>query len=215
MSTLKVNKVESKGSGGDAQHLEFAANGSTYMQLTSAGSLSAQSLSATQFWGDGSKLSNLPGGGKLLQIVSATVDTQSTTTNTSLTNTAVTASITPSSASSKVFVTVTFTAGSDSSENNIMGFGLRRDSTDIGISTTATGSRVNVTTGPGKTGNNFLGSATISHLDSPSTTSATTYYLTFLARSGYTTHINKTGSDGNNSYTYRGSSTITLMEIAG
>ena len=36
MSTLKVNKIESKGSGDDAQHLELSTNGSTRMYITSA-----------------------------------------------------------------------------------------------------------------------------------------------------------------------------------
>ena len=39
MSTLKVNKVESKGSGGDAQHLEFATDGSTQMTVLSTGNV--------------------------------------------------------------------------------------------------------------------------------------------------------------------------------
>ena len=150
----------------------------------------------------------------VLQVVSATVDEVDTTTSTTLTNTSVSAAITPSSSSNKILINVSFTSGSDSSENNIMGFGLRRDTTDIGLSTTASGNKKNVITGPGKTGNNFLGSCSITHLDSPSATSEVDYYLTFLARSGYTTHINKTGSDSNNNYTYRGSSTITLTEIA-
>ena len=178
MSTLKVNKIESKGSGGDAQHLELSTNGSTQMYITSA-------------------------------------DEPDTTTATTLTNSALSAAITPSSTSSKIFVNASVTAGSNSDENNVPGFGLRRDSTDIGLSTTASGNRKNVITGPGQTSNAFLGNCTMSHLDSPNTTSEVIYYMTFLARSGYTTQINKTGSDSDNAYVYRGSSTITLMEISG
>jgi len=58
MSTLKVNSIVTQDLESD---LSFKTNDTTHMFLTSAGSLSAQSLSATQLWGDGSKLSNLPG----------------------------------------------------------------------------------------------------------------------------------------------------------
>ena len=58
ISTLKVNSIVTQDLESD---LSFKTNDTTHMFLTSAGSLSAQSLSATQLWGDGSKLSNLPG----------------------------------------------------------------------------------------------------------------------------------------------------------
>ena len=155
---------------------------------------------------------SLPG---ILQVVSVTVDTVSTTTSVTLTNTDVTAAITPSSTSSKILINASVTSSTDSSENNIPAFGLRRDTTDIGLSTTASGSRKNAITGPGKAQDNFLGSCALTHLDSPNTTSEVDYYVTFAARSGYTTQINRTGNDTNAAYTWRGSSTITLIEIAG
>lgn len=155
------------------------------------------------------------GMGQVLQVVSATIDTVSTTTSVTLTNTDVTAAITPSSSSSKILVQASVTSSTDGSENNIPAFGLRRDSTDIGLSTTASSSRKNAITGPGKAQDNFLGSCSMIHLDSPSTTSEVDYYVTFAARSGYTTQINQTGNDTDAAYTWRGSSTITLMEIAG
>ena len=39
MSTLKVNKIESKGSGDDAQHLELASNGGTRVTVLSTGTV--------------------------------------------------------------------------------------------------------------------------------------------------------------------------------
>ena len=153
--------------------------------------------------------------GQVLQVVSATVDEVDTTTAVTLTNSALSAAITPSSSSSKILINASVTSGSNADENNIPAFGLRRDSTDIGLSTTASGSRKNAITGPGKSSNNFLGNCALTHLDSPSTTSEAIYYVTFAARSGNTTQINSTGSDADAAYTWRGSSTITLMEIAG
>ena len=58
MSTLNVNTINPVQAN---EPLNFQTGGTTFVQLTTAGSLSAQSLSATQLWGDGSKLSNLPG----------------------------------------------------------------------------------------------------------------------------------------------------------
>ena len=202
MSTVNVNTIKPIT---DDVHLSLQAGGSTQMYITSAGALS----------GTGGSITNFTGVGKVLQVVSFTTDELDTTTATTLTNSALSAAITPSSTKSKIIVNASVTAGSNSDENNTPGFGLRRDSTDIGLSTTASGSRKNVITGPGQSSNNFLGNCTMSHLDSPNTTSEVIYYMTFLARSGYTTQINSTGSDTNAAYVYRGSSTITLMEISG
>tara|TARA_R110002050_G_scaffold46321_4_gene108940 strand:+ start:1153 stop:1761 length:609 start_codon:yes stop_codon:yes gene_type:complete len=202
MSTLNVSNLVTRDLEDD---LAFKTNNTTRMLLTSAGTLS----------GAGGSITNFTGVGKVLQVVSFTTDTISTTTSTSLANTAVTAAITPSSTSSKIFVNASVCAGSNSDQNNIMGFALRRDTTDIGLSTTASSNRKNVTAGPGQTGEHFLGSISLTSLDSPNTTSEVDYYVTFLARSGYTTQINRSGADADQAYTYRGSSTITLMEISG
>jgi len=190
MSKIIVNQIES-------------SDGTTDVLNT----LSAVSVAGGSITGAGM--------GQVLQVVSATIDTVSTTTSVTLTNTAITANITPSSSSSKILVQASVTSSTDSSENNIPAFGLRRDTTDIGLSTTASGSRKNAMTGPGGEKDNFLGNCSMTHLDSPSTTSQTSYYVTFAARSGYTTQINQTGNDTNAAYTWTGSSTITLMEIAG
>ena len=48
MSTLKVNKIESKGSGADAQHLELSTNGSTKMTVLSTGKVGIGHTAAAQ-----------------------------------------------------------------------------------------------------------------------------------------------------------------------
>ena len=56
------------------------------------------------------------------------------------------------------------------------------------------------------------------YLDSPSTTSATTYKVQMITEtSGHTAYVNRTGSDldENQPYSVRTSSTITAIEIAG
>ena len=50
-------------------------------------------------------------------------------------------------------------------------------------------------------------------LDSPATTSATTYKVQFTANGANTAYINRTAADGNTAGYARGVSTITVMEI--
>ncbi len=60
---------------------------------------SSGALAATSFAGDGSALTNLPGGGKLLQVQSAEYATESNSNSNSWGNTGLTVNITPASAS--------------------------------------------------------------------------------------------------------------------
>jgi hypothetical protein len=120
------------------------------------------------------------GGGKLLQVVSATTSTQTVISTTSFTDTTLTATITPSSATSKIYVIYSqqyrydYYAGGDQAS----GLKLIRASTTIqsyGATNRlgAAGSQLQSALGGGSVrvvvGGNFL--------DSPATTSATTYKI--------------------------------------
>ena len=150
------------------------------------------------------------GFGKVLQVVSTTKTDTFTTSSTSLTDvTGMSASITPSSASNKILVLSSLTYGS----NNYNAHGiLLRGATEIAKATAGT----NPTTFA-MSGNNSQSFAiychSISHLDSPSTTSATTYKVQVKVQSGGTFYLNQ--SDRDNSDDLRGVSTLTLLEIAG
>ena len=136
--------------------------------------------------------------GSVLQVVSANLTSAASTTSTSMVDTGLTASITPTSSSSKVLVLVT-ASGLDkpSSSGESISLSLVRGSTDIFgqtnimYSTTAMG---------------FVVESGMVYLDSPATTSSTTYKLQFRGRLGGTVKINQ-----DNSYDY---SSITLLEIA-
>jgi hypothetical protein len=113
-------------------------------------------------------------GGKVLQVITATDSTERSTTSTSFVTASNTLSIsiTPSSASNKVFVVVTF---------GVYGRGyytIYRDSTNLAGNT---GMAVNES--------DLLGSRSMSVLDSPSTTSATTYQV-YLRQNNSQTYIN-------------------------
>jgi hypothetical protein len=113
------------------------------------------------------------GGGKVLQVIQGTRTTSTTTTGTSFVTTGLTASITPSSASSKVLVIFTQSYGYFRTTSNMgMGFRIDRAGTNIWSTNTETASYVS-------TGNsshvNVEMYMNCSYLDSPATTSSTAY----------------------------------------
>ena len=136
--------------------------------------------------------------GKVLQVISATDATQRSTTSTSFVTGSNTLSvnITPSSTSSKIFVTTNFMIGLSNTQNGF--YTIYRDSTNLG---TGNGMMVFASA---SASNEFP--TAMSFLDSPSSTSTLTYQVYFRAGAAATT-----------AYLIKGSVTgsITAMEIAG
>jgi hypothetical protein len=140
---------------------------------------------------------NFPAG-SVLQVVNATYSTQTSSTVNSYADTGLTATITPSSSSSKILVIVNqvsiYKTGADTSVNIY----LVRNSTNIvqfGRLVSGTGDTSNVMTSTGT-----------SYLDSPATTSSVTYKTQFNNDTpAGTVYVQFSG----------GVSTITLMEIKG
>ena len=158
-------------------------------------------------------------GGKVLQVVSTTkTDTfTAALTNTFTDITGLSVNITPSSASNKILITSMVNFGS--STGYPPSLRLFRNSTHICLGTGSIGSRQFTTTSAGggqDTNDQNRGMTnTISFLDSPNTTSATTYKIQggILQISG-TFSCNTSGSDDNQTYIVRTASTITVMEIS-
>ena len=159
------------------------------------------------------------GAGKLLQVVSTTKTDSFTTTSTSYTDiTGLSASITPSSSSSKVYVIVHVNSAATT---RYASFRLVRGSTNIAVGTDITGSQEAVTfTAGSNTSNSYdnliLRNQSMAILDTPSTTSATTYKL--QGRINYGTgdlYVNRQPyTDTTSTYVVRAASTITLYEVA-
>ena len=147
--------------------------------------------------------------GKILQVVSTTkTDTASTTTSGSWVDiSGLSVTITPSSASSKIFIMLTI--GSVSSAGGYsVGFLLRRNDTRVGNSASDTKQSG---IGNAYAGNqDYLQTISTNFLDSPNTTSATTYKVQWRNSSG-TSYL---GQYTGNATEYNGSSTITVMEVA-
>lgn len=157
--------------------------------------------------------------GKVLQVVQAT-KTDTTTLSASFADTGITASITPSSASNKILIICQITATSQDPGGNTIGSYLRllRNSTDISQGTSA-GSRTVLTTEiGGSRGADDSNNGSIMFLDSPNTTSATTYKIQACGRNqggGGIFYLNRSISDSDANTSSRGTSNIILLEIAG
>jgi hypothetical protein len=151
--------------------------------------------------------------GSILQVVSTTkTDPFSTTSQTFTDVTGLTATITPSSATSKIMILSTVSAGSSTGTVAIQGR-LLRDSTPIFIGDSS-GSRTqssfdNEVTGSAQAQNG------ISALDSPNTTSAVTYKFQIRSTNGNTVGVNRAASDTDQASRSRTASSIILMEVAG
>ena len=144
---------------------------------------------------------NIPAG-SVVQVVNATYSTYATTTSSTFSDTGLTASITPSSAANKILVLVNGSGVGHNALSSGLSAGLRlvRNSTSILQYEDSFGYN------PGALF--FTASSSITYLDSPATTSATTYKLQFNSKSNATTVF------FNNQDT-TSASTITLMEIKG
>ena len=161
----------------------------------------------------------LPSGssGGIIQIKSATkTDRQLSNSSAYVDVTGMSVSITPTRSDSKIFIMINVHVGGD--QASYLAFRVLRDSTVVTQGTHATGNRTNVSFG-GRIDQNYDNyMMSFNFLDSPSTTSATTYKLQVsdaYDSSNRNIVINGTGDDANDTYTLCGTSTITVMEVTG
>ena len=235
MSTLKVNKI--RDTAGSADSITLDPNGGAVIAgVTTASTIKVGSgvtissdgdifhtgvCTATSFAGEipaasivgvcTSGLTKTGGFGVVLQVVQTVKTDTFSTSSTSYTDvTGISVSITPSSTSSKVLVMLE--ANSSTTGGNNAMFRLKRDSTTLSVgdaadsrSQAAYQQRINDT--------NAALNGSITLLDSPSTTSSTTYKLQTKVQGG-TVDINRTAANTDGAAYARTMSTITAMEIA-
>jgi len=147
-------------------------------------------------------------GGGIIQIKQGIITAPvSTSTSGSFTDTGLSCAITPQSASNKIFCMVSLGSISQPAGTSV-GFRLVRGSTDIGMpdSTALQSGFTNVYDPDGQ----FLASASFNFLDSPATTSATTYKITWR-NSSSTSYLGRFNGSATN---YNGVSTLILMEVS-
>jgi len=154
------------------------------------------------------------GGGKVLQVVSTTkTDTFSTTSSTFADVTGLSLSITPASASNKIFLVASLVAGQNGLNAAFFQFAGGNSGTFVGDSA---GSRPQAATSlgildsPGYFRNNMV----MNFLDSPATTSAITYKVQTRVGAGGTVFVGRSGDDSDNANHGRYPSSITAIEVA-
>lgn len=134
-----------------------------------------------------------------------------TLATTTWTATGLSQAITPANSGNKVLIRVMIMAGG---ATGIPNFRIKRDSTVIGVGDVA-GSRTPVSAAAFGAGSNAANMVFIEWLDTPNTTSSTTYSIEWRSYDGATVYLNRTGPDTDNSTFYRGVSTLTVQEIKG
>lgn len=184
--------------------LNGATSGSTTINATDAVTATLTLPSST-----GTLLSTAnPQSGGVIQVVQATYGTQASSTSVTPVDTGLSATITPKFSTSKILVIVTMSAQSYVTSGNARDVGgsftlLRSSSTIWGTYSTVNfyldGSNVATLSF------NMLNTWGLNYLDSPATTSATTYKVQYAAVTGRTMLVNPSSASA---------SVITLMEIA-
>jgi hypothetical protein len=141
------------------------------------------------------------GGGKVLQVVNAVYATEVASSSTTFADTGLTATITPTSATSTILVIVNQSGTFKSGQTSGLKLQLLRNGSAIRQMADAIGYN-------NELGFQRDGGAGISYLDSPATTSATTYKTQFANRVAASQVVVQSYQDAQNS-----TSSITLMEI--
>lgn len=145
-------------------------------------------------------MNDLRGAFRILQVVQGTTSTVVSSASTTYVDSTLTATITPQSATSKILVLVNQVGGDKNvlNANNAINLRLVRGATQIALiahSAGYTGTLLNLR----------VATMSTSYLDSPATTSATTYKTQFFCNSGASGVSLQIGGD---------LSTITLLEIS-
>lgn len=190
---------------GNAQ--SFRVEGNVPGNLTVSGNATISGSSATV---DGNEVRTVGTSGAILQVVHASTTTTTNTTSSTFTDTALTASITPTSASNKIMVHIVANVGWSKSNSASWVGGLRilRDSTVIDTPADDNGPISFYTATFGQTATPGISRAQqpFFAFDSPATTSSVTYKAQIAARGSSSVELNTVG-------TPNGTSHIILMEV--
>ena len=132
--------------------------------------------------------------GSVIQTVTAAISTNASTTSSSAGATGLTASITPIATTSKILITTTIAGAYATGTGKELVFYLYKNGSSL----------VNYIGDIYVNGANIISTQSFNYIDSPSTTSSTTYAIYFSISAGGTGQINSSGGQV---------STITLQEL--
>jgi len=139
-----------------------------------------------------------PQSGGVIQVVSTNLTSYASTTNSTMTSSGLAVTITPKFSTSKILISAAL-SGSQSASNGSGYFTIYRNSTDLGTS-----NGLNVLYTNASFSNPFRIPVNMQYLDSPATTSSTTYTIYFKTNTVGTVALNQDST----------ASSITVMEIA-
>jgi len=193
-----------------------AAFGGTGEKTLAEGQLAYLEDSDVVQYYDGSSWATLgPSTSAVVQVKStAKTDTFTTTSATFVDVTGLTVSITPTSASNKVLIIAQVAHGIG--EATPWGHFRLNGGNSSTYDGDAAGSRIGAVFGgySGFDGENMLHSSSIVYLDSPATTSATTYAVQTRIGGSGSVRVNYSSTDSDNASVTRGASSITVFEVA-
>ena len=150
-------------------------------------------------------------GGKIGQVLQAKkTDTQSSSTAGTIDITGLSIAITPSATTSKILVTGNIHMAASTFDAVII---LFRGATEIGGGAATGSSHLLGVTGGFHRNVYEIGHSAFCHLDTPNTTSATTYKLSWRTDSTVAHYVNRTVTEGSGTAIERVSSDITVWEI--
>ena len=204
MSKLKVDQISKATGASPATFTLPAADGTAgqYMKTDGSGALSFGTVT-------------IPAGGKILQVLQTVKTDTFTTTSTSFVDvTGLSVSITPATTSSKILILVHAYGGNAGTSSANALTTLVRDSTEVFIGDAASNRiRSTTTIGPTRSAAGYGYSMHINYLDSPSTTSSTTYKLQAKAADSGTFVLGRDGDDADQANEGRTPSSIIVMEV--
>ena len=208
-----MSKISLKHSGGNVVSLNSPTSAPTSadvaFKLPNADGTSGQAIVT-----DASGNLSFAGTGKILQVVEGTLTSGFTTTSQSMVDLGLSASITPSSSSNKILVLLSLGCFVNVTQHKRAFANILRGSTVLFVGDAATGEEVTIARNHRYTQDSYvMDPVSRSFLDTPSTTSATTYKVQVsVASDGGTLYVNRTNTlDANAGNT---ASSLILMEVA-
>ena len=180
--------------------MTFVVDGTNGLTFNDATTQSSTATNASNISSGTLGKARLPTG-SVLQVVQANTSTQVSSSSATFVDTGLTATITPSSATSKILVLVSQNGLKKSStvSSNCIDINLVRGATNLLSPAVGAILETNTTV-------DNSGAGSINYLDSPATTSATTYKTQFASRNG--------GASVQVQYANISYSNITLLEIS-
>jgi hypothetical protein len=153
-----------------------------------------------------------PATSKIAQVVSTTLTTTFSRASATYGDiTGLTVSITPTSATSTIFVVANLSVGTDTATGHFFGR-LARGGTGIAVATSVS-NRVATSQQTTSVAADQTTPWSMSFLDSPASTSALTYSVQCLSAGGATIYVNRSVDDTNSGNYARAVSTITVFEV--